>query len=87
MVLSVCLPLRKACALRANPVKIQNRQNGLPQDRRLRKDGFIILAQAAIRADGCRPRKIGEGLRAMQPLRAPRANHVQIFRIETIRKI
>jgi hypothetical protein len=27
-------------------------------------DGFIIRAQAMIRADGFRPRKLGEGLRA-----------------------
>jgi hypothetical protein len=32
-------------------------ENGLPQDRRLRADGFIIRVQAMIRADGCRPRK------------------------------
>jgi hypothetical protein len=51
-----------------------------PQDRRLCADGFIIRAQAMIRADGFRPRKFGEGLRA------PRANPVQLFRIETIRK-
>jgi hypothetical protein len=40
----------------------------------LREDGFIILAQATIRADGFRPRKFGEGLRAA------RANPIQIFR-------
>jgi hypothetical protein len=45
-----------------------NAENGLPKDHRLRADGF-------------RPRKFGE------PLRAARANHVQIFRIDTIRKI
>jgi hypothetical protein len=28
------------------------------RDRRLHADGFIIRVQAAIRADGCRPRKI-----------------------------
>jgi hypothetical protein len=44
-------------------------------------DGFIIRAQAMIRADGIRPRKFGEGLRAA------RANPVQILRIHTIRKI
>jgi hypothetical protein len=53
----------------------ETKQNGLPQDRRLCTDGLIIRAQAMIRADGSRPRQIGEGLRA------PRANHVQIFRI------
>jgi hypothetical protein len=47
----------------------------------LRADGFIIRAQAMIRADGFRPRKFGEGLRAA------RANPVQILRIHTIRKI
>jgi hypothetical protein len=62
-------------------VKIQNLQDGLPKDRRLRADGLIIRAQAAIRADGFRPRKFGEGLRAA------RANPVQILRIHTIRKI
>jgi hypothetical protein len=36
-----------------------NAEIGLPPDRRLCKDGFIILAQAAIRADGIRPRKFG----------------------------
>jgi hypothetical protein len=40
---------------------LQKTENGLPPDRRLREDGFIILAQAMIRADGCRPRQIGEG--------------------------
>jgi hypothetical protein len=44
-------------------------------------DGFIIRAQAAIRADGFRPRRFCDGLRAA------RANRVQIFRIETVRKI
>jgi hypothetical protein len=44
-------------------------------------DGFIIRAQAMIRADGFRPRKFGKGLRAA------RANPVQIFWIHTIRKI
>jgi hypothetical protein len=39
-------------------------QNGLLQDRRLCADGFIIRAQAIIRADGFRPRKLGEDLRA-----------------------
>jgi hypothetical protein len=53
----------------------------------LREDGFMILAQAMIRTDGFRPRKFGEGLRAMRPLRAARANPVQIFRIKAIRKI
>jgi hypothetical protein len=52
----------------------------------LRADGFIIRAQAMIRTDGFRPRKFGEGLRAMQPLRAPRANPAQLFRIKTLRK-
>jgi hypothetical protein len=60
---------------------LQDAENGLPEDRRLREDGFIILAQATIRADGFRPRKFGEGLRAA------RANPVQIFRIYPIRKI
>jgi hypothetical protein len=27
-------------------------ENGLPHDRRLREDGFIILAQSMIRTDG-----------------------------------
>jgi hypothetical protein len=43
------------------------RRNGLPQDRRLRADGFIIRAQAAIRADGFRPRKFGDGLSFRHP--------------------
>jgi hypothetical protein len=43
---------------------IQKDEYGLPQDRRLRADGLIIRAQAMIRADGFRPRKPGEGLRA-----------------------
>jgi hypothetical protein len=30
----------------------QNDENGFPKDRRLREDGFIILAQATIRTDG-----------------------------------
>jgi hypothetical protein len=42
-------------------------------------NGFIIRAQAMIRADGCRPRKIGNGLRAA------RANHVQLIRMHGIR--
>jgi hypothetical protein len=42
-------------------------------------DGFIIRAQAMIRADGFRPRKFGEGLRAA------RANHVQLIRMHGIR--
>jgi hypothetical protein len=46
----------------------------------LREDGFIILAQAMIRADGFRPRKIGESLRAA------RTNHVQFLRMHGIRK-
>jgi len=37
-------------------------ENGLPQDRRLCADGFIIRAQAMIRADGFRPRKHCEKL-------------------------
>jgi hypothetical protein len=36
-------------------------KTGLLPDRRLCTNGFIIRAQAMIRADGCRPRKIGEG--------------------------
>jgi hypothetical protein len=32
--------------------QFQNAENGLPQDRRLRADGFIIRAQAMIRTDG-----------------------------------
>ena len=39
-------------------------KTGLPPDRRLCTDGFIIRAQAMIRADGFRPRQIGEGIRA-----------------------
>jgi hypothetical protein len=46
----------------------------------LRADGFIIRAQAMIRADGFRPRKFGEGLRAS------RANHVQFLRMHGIHK-
>jgi hypothetical protein len=66
----------------------QNKKSGLPQDRRLRADGFIIRAQAMIRADGFRPRKIGDGLRvACKGLRASRANRVRIVRIYPIRKI
>jgi hypothetical protein len=39
-------------------------------------DGFIIRAQAMIRADGFRPRKFGKDLRAT------RANHVNaVFRV------
>jgi hypothetical protein len=56
-------------------------------------DGFIIRAQAMIRADGFRPRKICEGLRAARryPVRAGfgrrcAANHVQFFRMLRIRK-
>jgi hypothetical protein len=61
-------------------------KNGLPQDRRLCTDGFIIRAQATIRAGGCRPRKFGEGLRvACNGLRAARANHVQLIRMHGIR--
>jgi hypothetical protein len=37
-------------------------KTGLPPDRRLCTDGFIIRAQAVIGADGFRPRKSGEGL-------------------------
>jgi hypothetical protein len=44
--------------------RYRNAKNGLPQDRRLCANGFIIRAQAMIRADGRRPRQIGEGLRA-----------------------
>jgi hypothetical protein len=32
-------------------VKVQNHEHGLPKDRRLRADGLIIRAQAAIRTD------------------------------------
>jgi hypothetical protein len=32
--------------------KIQNQENGLPKDHRLRADGFIIRAQTMIRTDG-----------------------------------
>jgi hypothetical protein len=63
--------------------RFRNAKNGLPQDRRLCTDGFIIRAQAMIRADGLRPRKLGEGLRvACEGLRAARANHVQFVRIQ-----
>jgi hypothetical protein len=64
----------------------QKDENGLPQDRRLCTDGLIIRAQAMIRADGFRPRKLGEGVRAAcKGLRAARANHVQFVRMDTIR--
>jgi hypothetical protein len=43
---------------------MSNAESGLPTDRRLRTNGFIFRAQSTIRADGCRPRKLGEGLRA-----------------------
>jgi hypothetical protein len=42
--------------------RFRNANYGLPQDRRLCTDGFIIRAQAMIRADGFRPRKHGERL-------------------------
>jgi hypothetical protein len=32
--------------------RFRNDKNGLPHDRRLREDGFIILAQSMIRTDG-----------------------------------
>jgi hypothetical protein len=60
----------------------QNAEKGLPQDRRLRADGFIIRAQAMIRTDGFFVRA-----RFCKGLRAARANPVQILRIHTIRKI
>jgi hypothetical protein len=59
----------------------------------LREDGFIILAQAMIRADGFRPRKFGGGLRASCAIsvraglsRRCAANHVQFLRMLRIRK-
>jgi hypothetical protein len=78
----------------SNSRTILNYETGLPPDRRLREDGFIILAQAAFRADGFRPRKIGDGLGTTRAIPdravfadAARPNHVQIFRIHIIRKI
>jgi hypothetical protein len=57
-------------------------------------DGFFIRAQAMIRADGFRPRKIGEGLRAVQVKsvragfgRRCAANDVRLLRMQGIRKI
>jgi hypothetical protein len=47
----------------------------------LREDGFIILAQAMIRADGFSVRA-----RFCKGLRAARANHVQFLRMHGIRK-
>jgi hypothetical protein len=64
-------------------------KKGLPPDHRLCTDGLIIRAQATIRADGRRPPKPGDGVRAacgtiqsaLVFADAARANHVQIFRI------
>jgi hypothetical protein len=56
-------------------------EKGLPTDRRLRANGFIIRVQAMIRTDGFIVRAgFGKGLRAA------RANPVQFFRIRPIRK-
>jgi hypothetical protein len=40
---------------------VRKRELGLTQDRRLRTDVLFVRAQSAIRADGCRPRKLLHG--------------------------
>jgi hypothetical protein len=59
---------------------IQNTENGLPKDRRLRADGFIIRAQAAIRTDGFFVRA---GFANICALRAPTSFFARIHTIRT----